>query len=188
MYSGSASTETSTTPTSPVAGLPQEVVEVIITNLICDKRSLRACSLTCHSWCIAAFPHLSKSHPYHEYLPVGPKIIVVQSPPVHAQPWAASVGQEAPDHSWPHEFSPGEFRCFILPYFSALTNVQEFWIDHSDIPKFMLRLLQYFSHFLPIVRSLALRSPKGTRRQIIYFIGLFQHLEYLKLLYQGVAF
>ena len=82
----------------------------------------------------------SPSHPYHEDLPVGPKIIVAQSPPVHVQPWVASAGQGAPDHPRPHnEFTPGEFRCFILPYFSALTNVQGLGIDHLDIPKLMLR-------------------------------------------------
>lgn len=32
------------------------------------------------------------------------------------------------------------------------------------------------------------REPKGSRRQIIFFIGLFQHLEDLKLLYKWVDF
>ena len=47
----------------------------------------------------------------------------------------------------------------------------------------MSRIRKYFGHFLPSVRSLALRAPIGSRRQIIYFIGLFRHLEDLKLLY-----
>ena len=46
----------------------------------------------------------------------------------------------------------------------------------------MPEIRRYFGHFLPTVRSLALREPKGSRRQIIYFIGLFQHLEDLRLL------
>ena len=41
----------------------------------------------------------------------------------------------------------------------------------------------YFGHFLPSVRSLVLEAPKGSCRQIIYFIGLFQHLDDLTLLY-----
>ena len=52
----------------------------------------------------------------------------------------------------------------------------------------MPEIQQYFGHFAPIVRSLALREPKGSRRQIIFFIGLFQHLEDLKLLYKWVDF
>lgn len=61
MCSGSASLETSTTPSSPVAGLPQEVIEVIIANLIHNKRGLRTCSLACYSWYITSVPHLRRT-------------------------------------------------------------------------------------------------------------------------------
>jgi hypothetical protein len=80
-------------------------------------------------------------------------------------------------------FSPKQFNCSILRHFSALTNVQELGIDYLDIPRFMPRIRRYFGHFSPTLRSLALREPEGSRRQIIYFIGLFKHLEDLKLLY-----
>ena len=80
-------------------------------------------------------------------------------------------------------FSPKRFNSDILRQFSALSNVQELGMDRLDIPKFMPRIRRYFGHFLPTVRSLTLREPEGSRRQIIYFIGLFQHLEDLKLLY-----
>jgi len=56
-------------------------------------------------------------------------------------------------------------------------------IDRLDIPSFMPSIRQYFGHFLPTVRELSLTSPKGSRRQIIYFIGLFQHLEDLELIH-----
>ena len=45
----------------------------------------------------------------------------------------------------------------------------------------MPRIKRYFRHFLPTVRSLTLSGPKGSRRQIIYFIGIFQHLRDLEL-------
>lgn len=51
----------------------------------------------------------------------------------------------------------------------------------------MPRIRQYFGHFLPTVQSLSLRAPKGSCRQIIYFIGLLEHLEDLKLLHDEVA-
>jgi len=41
----------------------------------------------------------------------------------------------------------------------------------------------YFGHLPPTVRSLTLREPRGSRREIIYFIGLFQHLQGLRLSY-----
>ena len=37
-------------------------------------------------------------------------------------------------------------------------------------------------YFLPTLQGLALEEPKGSRREIIYFIGLFRHLQDLKLL------
>ena len=83
-------------------------------------------------------------------------------------------------------FSPRLFNCYILRRFTALTNVQELGIDGLNIPKFLPRIRRYFGHFLPTVRSLAMRSPRGSRRQIIYFIGLFQHLEDLKLLSERI--
>jgi len=43
---------------SPVAKLPQELVEMVISYFIFDTRSLLACSMTCYSWYIAAVPHL----------------------------------------------------------------------------------------------------------------------------------
>ena len=81
-------------------------------------------------------------------------------------------------------FRPRQFNYSIWRQFSALTNVQELGIDRLNIPKFMPRIRGYFKHFLPTLRSLALRDPNGSHRQIIYFIGLFQNLEDLKILYR----
>jgi hypothetical protein len=77
--------------------------------------------------------------------------------------------------------SPEWFNRRTLRQFSALTNVQELEIYDLDIPNFMPRIRQYFGHFLPTLRSLALGAPKGCCRQILFFIGLFQHLEDLTL-------
>jgi len=79
-------------------------------------------------------------------------------------------------------FSPEAFNDRTLRYFSALANVQELEMDYPDIPNFVPRIRRYFNHFLPTVRSLVLKGPKGSPRQIIYFIGFFQHLEDLKLI------
>jgi len=80
------------------------------------------------------------------------------------------------------------FNRRILRQFSALTNVQELGIEYLDIPKFMPGIRRYFGHFSPTVRSLVLREPKGSRRQILYFVGLFQHLEDLGLVYDQLDF
>jgi hypothetical protein len=80
-------------------------------------------------------------------------------------------------------FSPGLFNSHTIRQFSALTNVCELGIEFLNIPSFMPRIRRHFQHFLPTVRSLALKSPRGSRREVIYFIGLFEHLQDLKLLY-----
>ena len=82
-------------------------------------------------------------------------------------------------------FSSKQFSHCILRQFSALTNVRRLMIDYLDIPSFMPRIQRYFRYFLPTVRELCLKEPRGSRRQLIHFIGLFEHLEDLDLLYNG---
>ena len=79
-------------------------------------------------------------------------------------------------------FFPKQFNRRILRHFSALTNVQELSIDDLDIPSFVPMVQRYFGHFLPTVCSLTLRDPFGSCQQILYFIGLFEHLEDLALI------
>ena len=82
--------------------------------------------------------------------------------------------------------SPTLFDHRTLHQFSALTNIRELEVEYLDIPNFIPQIRRYFGHFLPTLRSLGLRDPRGSDRQIVYFIGLFQHLQDLKLIYSGV--
>jgi hypothetical protein len=166
-------------------GLPQEIVEVIISHLKFDDPSLLACCLTCHSWYIAAAPHL-----HHTLI----------TPFIHTRrnkklwwpdsfremhklglfPLVKKLQVHGRFTSRADKFSPGLFDRHILHQFSSLTNVQELGLNDLDIPAFMPEIRRYFNHFLPTVRSLALLRPRGSHRQILFFIGLFQHLEDLK--------
>jgi hypothetical protein len=188
--SADAPNKISPTPPSPATILPLEIVEMVIAHLICDERSLLAFSLTCCSWYTASIPYLyhtlvippwiwsNKSKPgwpkqlrsMHKrgLLPLVKKFQIRQFPALY------------PGH---RALSPTRFNCRTLRSFWALTNVQELGIEYMDIPRFMPRIQRYFKHLFPTVRSLSLRAPRGTCREIIYFIGLFQHLEDLKLLY-----
>lgn len=194
-HSGCVFLRSSTVPPSPATRLPQELVEIIITHLIYDTSSLLACSLTCRSWYIAIVPRLHHTLVTETYIGHGdekrwwpdsfqsmhklglfPLIKKFQVP-----------GLNGTDLSGPSKFSPTQFDRRILRQFLSLVNVQELGIDFLDIPSFMPKIRRYFEHFAPTVRSLALREPKGSRRQIVFFIGLFQHLEDLKLLYKWVV-
>ena len=193
MCSGGASPKTPTARPSPTAPcgppcrLPQEVVEMIIAYLAHHTRSLRACTLTCYSWYIAALPHLHctlfisinrwdrKSrwpNPIQHMHTLGLLPLVKLC-------WIRGGGYGDVC------FSPKLFKGHTLHQFSALTNIQELGIDCLDVSSFMPGIQQYFGHFLPAVRSLFLGGPRGSHREIIYFIGLFQHLENLSLSYDG---
>ena len=168
------------------AKIPLEIVETIISHLIHDMRSLLACSLTCYSWYIASVPHLHHT-------------LVVRSGPWPYQPklqWPTPLQNASELNLLPlvkkfrirrpayvsDLFLPRQFDHQILDQVSGMTNVRELDIDDLDIPSFMLRVRHYFGHFLPRVQSLGLRAPRGSRRQIIFFIGLFEHLEDLTLI------
>ena len=84
-------------------------------------------------------------------------------------------------HSFYKDFSPKQFNRSTLRHFSALANVQSLEMDNLDIPGFMPRIRKYFGSLLPTLQSLYLKMPKGSNRQIIFFVGLFQRLEDLTL-------
>ena len=167
---------------------------MIMAHLTCDTPSLRACTLTCYSWYIAAVPQLHhtliigtgdpEGWKFRWPNPIWYKHMLGLLPLVRKLHIHLRTGY---DHG-PGTVSPKMFRCCILGKFSALTNVQELGIEFLDIPKFMPKLRRYFGRSSPTVRSLALRSPKGSHRQIIYFVGLFRYLEDLKLLFECPSF
>ena len=179
------------TPQSSAATLPLEIIEMIIAQLVHDIPRLRACSLTCYSWYIAAVPQLHHTFltppDYHLFLGDQRFAWAVPLPNMHKLGLLPLVKKFRIRRRFirdpPHLFSPERFNCRTLHHFSALTNVQELVIDCLDIPSFIPEFHPYFGHFLPSVRSLVLEAPKGSCRQIIYFIGLFQHLDDLGLLY-----
>ena len=158
---------------------------MIIAHLAYDMHSLLACCLACRSWYIASVANL-----HHSLI----------TPPVCGKGgvwWPDSFRnmhklglfplvkrlhvQGSPLRPFAHTFSPQIFDHHILHQFSSLTNVRELGIEDLDITSFVSHIPQYFGHFLPTVQSLALRRPRGSSRQIVFFIGLFQHLEDLRL-------
>ena len=181
MYSGGTSPETSTTCSSPATRLPQEIVEMIISYLTYDILSLRACTLTCYSWYIAAVPRL------HHTLTItnGSRDSKICWPDpiqyMHTLGLLPLVKEfrvlDCGRNYKSVELSPKLFNYCILHQFLALTNVRKLDLGHLDIPKFMPRIRRHFGHLSHTTRSLVLIEPRGSRRQIIYFIGLFQHLQ-----------
>ena len=164
--------------------IPQDIAEIIVACLVHDKHSLIACSLTCRSLYIASTPHLhhtlvlenvkrgrlSWPKPLQEasklgLLPLVKKLWLRRA-------FANSQGLHFPEKLFNHE---------VLCQISGLTNVRVLAIDDLNIPAFMPEIQRYFGHFLPRLPSLSLREARGSNREIIFFIGLFQRLEDLVL-------
>jgi len=163
--------------------------------------SLLACSLTCYSWYLATIPHLHHTLIVPAWSQCQDDKFKWPGPLQYFHKFGllplVKTFKVCGKHFLTHNvlpplivdgFSPQLLNRHVLRQFSALTNVQELGIEYLDIPKFMPKIQRYFGHFSPTVRSLALSEPKGSRRQILYFVGLFQHLEDLKLTYDQLGF
>ena len=164
--------------------LPLELVEMIVSYLIYDKRSLLACSKTCYLWYLAAVPHLHHSLTTDDHNHRSKKY--AWPAPLHRSynlgllPFVKRFRIRMGNYD---EFTPGWLGIRTMRRFSALTNLQELGIDNLQVSKFMPRIRRSFGHFSPTLRFLALKEPKGSSRQILYFIGLFPNLQDLKLHY-----
>lgn len=188
MHSRGPSPKTSTTPLSTAPILPHEIIEMIIANLMYDMRSLRACSLTCYSWYIVAAPRLHRTlvvraDGYYQKLRWPEAIFYKHRLGLLPLVRKLHIKKEDALCGSVKGVPPKMFSCFTRYKFSGFTNIQELVIDYLDIPKFIQKPRWYFRYFLPTIRSLSLRKPYGSHWQIVFFIGLFRHLEDLNLIF-----
>jgi hypothetical protein len=179
--------EESTAHSSSIAELPQELVKRIISYFIYDKRTLLACSATCCSWYIATIPHLHYTLTTDDDIRKGSKghrwpRPLRKSYNLGLLPLVKRLRIRSGDPNY-DEFTSRKLGWRALAYFSALTNLQELGIDNLRVSSFFPDIQRYFGHLAPTLRFLALKEPKGSCRQILYFIGLFPKLEDLKINY-----
>ncbi|KAF9648102.1 hypothetical protein BDM02DRAFT_2358489 [Thelephora ganbajun] len=159
---------------------------MIIAHVLLDAPTLKACSMTCRSWYIATLPHLHHTLTLRKYpsdpthaelrplrkldkmrlLPFVKRLRILQGG-LTASPW----------------FLPTTFNCRNLAYFSTLTNVQVLGIDNLDLGMFVPEAQLYFGHFTSTLRSLTLRTPRGTYNQLLYLLGLFPNIDDFRLIY-----
>jgi hypothetical protein len=164
--------------------LPLEVVEMIV-SYVHDFGTLRSCSLTCRIWYYATRPRFHYSLKAYR-----PKIYMSDN----SQDWPKPLLKAHEFHLLPcikrfsilitdtNGFTRRRFGGGQNLYcFSALRSLQELRIDDLRLSGFMPNIKKYFGHF-PTLRSLTLRQPKASCRQLLYFIGLFPDLQDLKLL------
>ena len=180
MCSGGTSPGTHTTCSSPAMRLPHEIIEIIFTYFASDFRTLWSCSLTCYSWYIAAVPRINP-------------ILTIIVDPRGQKLWHRDFIQDTQKlgslplvkflqiRSNSEGFSPKRFNYSIPRKFLKPNHIQRLEIDNLDIPSFMSKIPRYFGPFLPTLRALYLKAPKGSNRQIIFFVGSFPYLQDLSL-------
>ena len=181
---GTAFPDAPTTGSSPANRIPQGIVDMIIAHLIDDTQSLRECSFISRSWYSAAVPHLHRTiiakRRYRSYDVIEWSESLLVASKFGFLPFVTRVfisGRYRLDSV----FSVRELDYRTQRNFSELINVREFSIDMLYIPDFIPRIQEHFGQFSPTLRSLTLTSPAGSGRQVVYFIGLFPHLEDLEL-------
>ena len=170
-------------PTLPAPSLrappPYDIVEMIIAYLTHDLNTLKACSLTCRSFFTAAAPHIYPPLTLTGARPEFGRSRLEPLSRLHEQGSMRRireirVRQGGGLSSWlvPHGFSGLD-----LYHFSALTNVHTLKIQNLEVYRFVPDVEQYFGHFSPTLRSIALYDPCCTPRQLSYFLSLFPNLD-----------
>jgi len=159
---------------------PPELTEMIITHLIGDLHALKAFSLTCREWYIAAVPHLHHTltlkdtmrDKTHEKLKP-----VSELDGLGLAPLVKEIRVTEPYDTTGHWFEPQAFSRHDLRHFSAFTNVQALTLQGVDISSFMPDIDRYFGYLSPTLRSIALVEPRCTPRQLSSFLSLFSNLD-----------
>jgi len=167
---------TSGTPTpQPSSSLPYDLVEMIIAYFTHDIQTLKACSLTCYLWYIAAIPHLHHTFSFKGVDRSGLKPLSMRHS-LGLLPFVKDLRVLQPP-SQPRWFLPQSFNRRDSSYFFAFTNVQSLAVQHLDLHNFIPGLERHFGHFSPTLRSITLEAPRCTPRQLCHFFSLFPNLD-----------
>ena len=173
--------------TGSFEGLPQEIVDEILEYLEDDRRTLRACSLTCK----ALFR--SARHIIHRQLyVVGPETTWSMDGDEMYRYEVANRSQlgtfsVAAKRGFFHytreltirvanEFTPENLRPYLLQFqmFARLTSLT---LHHFNPTPFLPVFEQYFGHLAQQMQSLKFIYPSGPQNDMMYFISQFPHLD-----------
>ena len=151
---------------------------MVIAHVLLDTPTLKACSTTYRSWYIATLPHLHHTLTLRRraFDPARQGLIPLQKlGKMRLLPLVKRL-RILEYHG------PTVLSARSLVYFSALTSVQELLIEELDLRVLIPRMQPRFGHLAPSLRSLTLRTPRGARSQLLYFLGLFPNLDDFRLI------
>jgi len=159
---------------------PPELTEMIIAHLSGDLHALKAFSLTCREWYIAAVPHLHHTLTLKDTVPekIHDKLKPVSKlDELGLAPHVKEIRVMQPRRTANFWFKPQAFSRHDLRHFSAFTNVQVLILQNMDISSFMPNVDRYFGHLSPTLRTIVLGQPRCTPRQLLSFLSLFSNLD-----------
>jgi hypothetical protein len=161
--------------------LPYELMEMIITHIAHDLAALKVFSLTCHSWYIAAVPHLHHTLTLREKTPTivhGELRPLSQLHQLGLMPLVKEIRVVQWLDKW---FTPQGVSLCDLRYFSAFESVQTLEFQCLDISLFIPCVEHHFGHFSSTLRSITLFRPLCTPQQLSYFLSLFPNLDNIEI-------
>ena len=163
--------------------LPRELLDAIIAHVLLDTPTLKACSAVCRSWYIATVLHLHHTLTLQDGLLDPTDGVFIRFRKLAKAGLLPLVKRLWIQQNFTLWFLPTRPNAQRLACFSMLKNVQELGIDSLDLHVFTStpQAQLSFGQFATRLRSLTLRWPRGARRELIYFLGLFPNLDDLKL-------
>lgn len=156
---------------------------MIIAHLAYDTRTLKVCAATCFMWYNIAIPHLHHTLKFRQWSKDDSRKYLHPLESLHKLDLLSFVKQVQFSKAlfgtlW---ISPAIFDFEKLQYFRAMENLQDLTIPDLDFSKFPMGPVEYFGHFSPTLRSVALIAPKGARQQVLGFLKLFPKLDDVKI-------
>ena len=151
--------------------LPYEIVEMITAHIARDLDTLKAFSLTCRAWYIAAVPYL------HHTLTLTSRGELKPLSKLHKlglMPLVKEIWVEQHGNAW---LVPQAFSRHDLRFFSAFANIEALVFERLEIPRFIPGVERYFGHFSPTLRSITFVRPLCTPQQLSHFLSLFPNLD-----------
>jgi len=150
--------------------LPQEIVDCILDYVSEDRPTLFACTHLSRTWCIGARLHLYRT------------FTVSDSPGFEAVNDIKSMGTNHLVRKLviARRMSQSDL---VIPTITARLNafmhLQELDIRYLNVGELLAWLPQHCGVLKPTVRTLTLRYPRGSTKQILCFVSLFSGLENL---------
>ena len=183
---GALSHKHSKNPTDP-RSFPPEIVEMIIAHLEHDIPTLKACAATCFCWYNIAVPRLhrtlileARDFGKHQNRHPNPLPSLFK---LGLLPFVQQLQFRGVVPMWDQWIVPAVFESRNMQYFRAMVNLQELKIGNLDLSLFLAGLRQYWGHFSPTLRSVALSHPNGTRRRLLDSFRLFPKLDDIEIVH-----